>query len=152
MCVVRPTSSGISQRREVAETRDEIEPCIGAGPARPHEFGTRLSDETADNQADEDRIIGEPEHGDEVRNQVDRQGQIAQHQQESDAGRASERRVPTQPADQSDRIGQDPRRVTQRGAVRPEHDKADDEQQPQHHETADPAEMESTSSRVTLRT
>jgi hypothetical protein len=54
-----------------------------------------------ENDNDGDRVVRVAEHGDEVGDQVDRQGQIGQHEAEPDPDLARQRRVRDEPSDQA---------------------------------------------------
>jgi hypothetical protein len=84
----------------------------------------------AQDGCDDDRIIGVTEDRDEVRHEIDGKGQIGQEQREPYAHSSGQGGVGGQATDQAQHVGQQPQRLAEQAAARPEDRQRRDQRQP----------------------
>lgn len=99
--------SGKSGRE--GETLDNSKSLRWAGPVLIDQLSTAAVQDEPEGQGDQDRVIKLTSHRDEVRDQVDRQRQIAEHQGESELAGARHATVGEESPEEDETIGNEAR-------------------------------------------
>ena len=119
--------------------REEREAVVAAGPVVADDVWSSATDHAAEDEADDDGVVGIAEDGDEVGDEVDGDREVAKEEVEADAGTTMQVAVAGEAMDEADGVRQDPHGIAERGVGWAQDGVADQEDQPQHDEGSDDA-------------
>src|SRR5215204_3713743 len=100
---------GCAVRLETRSAEDDRERRCGPGPGLADQLGAAAADDQSQRQAEHDGVIELADAGQEVRNEIERQGQIAQNDEEDGSPCPGNALIPRQAADEHRAVGDETR-------------------------------------------
>jgi hypothetical protein len=119
---------------KTSEKPHQFEAFVAARPIPPQHVRTSTTHHSAQHQTDRDQIVRIAQDRNEVRDKIDRRGQIREQDAQSDPHASRRLRISGETAEQANNIGHEPLRRTKVHATRTRQRKHGHEQEPGQHQ------------------